>query len=132
MLKKEKKKILIVDDDTDYLFQLRIAVEDMGFDVITADTMKETENIIEKTKPDLAILDLMMEQQDTGFILCHKIKNKYPDVPVIIASAVTAETGMLFDVTTEEERDWIKAELFLDKGIRHDQLQKEIHKLLKI
>ncbi len=127
MLKKEKKKILIVDDDTDYLFQLRIAVEDMGFDVITADTMKETENIIEKTKPDLAILDLMMEQQDTGFILCHKIKNKYPDVPVIIASAVTAETGMLFDVTTEEERDWIKAELFLDKGIRHDQLLKEIH-----
>lgn len=132
MLKKEKKKILIVDDDTDYLFQLRIAVEDMGFEVITADTMKEAENIIEKTKPDLAILDLMMEQQDTGFILCHKIKNKYPDVPVIIASAVTAETGMLFDVTTEEERDWIKAELFLDKGIRHDQLQKEIHKLLKI
>ncbi len=132
MLKKEKKTILIVDDDTDYLFQLRIAVEDMGFDVITADTLKEAENIIEKTKPDLAILDLMMEQQDTGFILCHKIKNKYPDVPVIIASAVTAETGMLFDVTTEEERDWIKAELFLDKGIRNDQLQKEIHKLLKI
>ncbi len=132
MLKKEKKKILIVDDDTDYLFQLRIAVEDMGFDVISADSMKEAENIIERTKPDLAILDLMMEQQDTGFILCHKIKNKYPDVPVIIASAVTAETGMLFDVTTEEERDWIKAELFLDKGIRHDQLQKEIHKLLKI
>ncbi len=132
MLKKEKKKILIVDDDTDYLFQLRIALEGMGFDVITADTMKEAENIIEKTKPDLAILDLMMEQQDTGFILCHKIKNKYPDVPVIIASAVTAETGMLFDVTTEEERDWIKAELFLDKGIRNDQLQKEIHKLLKI
>ncbi len=132
MLKKEKKKILIVDDDTDYLFQLRIALGDMGFDVITADTMKEAENIIEKTKPDLAILDLMMEQQDTGFILCHMIKNKYPDVPVIIASAVTAETGMLFDVTTEEERDWIKAELFLDKGIRNDQLQKEIHKLLKI
>ncbi len=132
MLKKEKKMILIVDDDTDYLFQLKIAIEDMGFEVITADTLKEAETIIEKTKPDLAILDLMMEQQDTGFILCHIIKNKYPDVPVIIASAVTAETGMLFDVTTEEERDWIKAELFLDKGIRNDQLQKEIHKLLKI
>lgn len=132
MLKKEKKKILIVDDDVDYLFQLRIAIEEMGFDVMTAETMKEAENIIEKTKPDLAILDLMMEEQDTGFVLCHKIKNKYPDVPVIIASAVTAETGMLFDVTSEEERDWIKAELFLDKGIRHDQLQKEIHKLLKI
>ncbi len=132
MLKKEKKTILIVDDDVDYLFQLKVAVQDMGFDVVTATTQKEAENIIEKLRPDLAILDLMMENQDTGFVLCHILKNKYPEVPIIIASAVTAETGMLFDVTTEEERDWIKADLFLDKGIRNDQLHKEINKLLKL
>ncbi len=132
MLKQEKKTILIVDDDVDYLFQMREGVKDMGFDVITAGTQKEAEDIIERTRPDLAILDLMMENQDTGFILSHKIKSKHPDVPVIIVSAVTAETGMLFDVTTEEERDWIKADLFLDKGIRNDQLHKEIKKLLKI
>ncbi len=132
MLKKEKKTILIVDDDTDYLFQLKAAIEEMGFMAITADTQKEAEGIIEKTKPDLAILDLMMENQDTGFILCHKLKARHPDVPIIIASAVTAETGMLFDVTSEEEQDWIKADLFLDKGIRRDQLHREINKLLKI
>ncbi len=132
MLKTEKKKILIVDDDADYLFQLKVAVQDMGFDVITAETQKEAESIYEKMRPDLAILDLMMESQDTGFILCHKIKGKYPDVPIIIASAVTAETGMLFDVNTLEDQEWIKADLFLDKGIRMDQLHKEINKLLKI
>ncbi len=132
MLKKEKKTILIVDDDVDYLFQMKEGIKDMGFEVITAGTQKEAEDIIERTRPDLAILDLMMENQDTGFILGHRIKNTYPDVPVIIVSAVTAETGMLFDVTTEEDRDWIKAELFLDKGIRMDQLHKEIKKLLKI
>ncbi len=132
MLKQEKKTILIVDDDVDYLFQMREGVKDMGFEVITAGTQKEAEDIIERTRPDLAILDLMMENQDTGFILSHKIKSKYPEVPVIIVSAVTAETGMLFDVTTEEERDWIKADLFLDKGIRNDQLHKEIKKLLKM
>lgn len=132
MLKKEKKTILIVDDDVDYLFQLKLNVKEMGFEVVTADTQKEAESIIEKMRPDLAILDLMMENQDTGFILSHKIKNLYPNVPVIIASAVTAETGMLFDVNTEEEQDWIKADLFLDKGIRKDQLHKEINKLLKI
>lgn len=132
MLKIEKKKILLVDDDTDYLFQLTIALEDMGFEVIAAQTQQEAENIIAKLKPDLAILDLMMENQDTGFILCHIIKNKYPDVPIIIASAVTAETGLLFDVESEEDRQWIKADLFLDKGIRNDQLHKEINKLLKL
>lgn len=132
MLKTEKKKILVVDDDTDYLFQMKVAIQEMGFDVVTAETQKEAEGIIEKMRPDLAILDLMMENQDTGFILCHKIKAKYPDVPIIIASAVTAETGMLFDVTTLDDQEWIKADLFLDKGIRMDQLHKEINKLLKI
>lgn len=132
MLKIEKKKILLVDDDPDYLFQLTIALEDMGFEVIAAQTQQEAENIVDKMRPDLAILDLMMENQDTGFILCHLIKNKYPDVPIIIASAVTAETGLLFDVESEDDRQWIKADLFLDKGIRTDQLHKEINKLLKI
>ncbi|NLF41216.1 MAG: response regulator [Bacteroidales bacterium] len=132
MLKQPKKKILIVDDDPDYLFQLRFAIENMGFEVISADTQKEAEDIIEKIKPDLAILDLMMENQDSGFILCYKIKRKYATVPIIIASAVTSETGILFDVNTSDEKDWIKADLFLDKGIRMDQLQKEINKLLKI
>lgn len=132
MLKIEKKKILLVDDDPDYLFQLTIALEDMGFEVIAAQTQQEAEKIVDKMKPDLAILDLMMENQDTGFILCHLIKNKFPDVPIIIASAVTAETGLLFDVESEDDRQWIKADLFLDKGIRTDQLHKEINKLLKI
>lgn len=132
MLTKEKKTILIVDDDPDFLFQMKMTIQDLGFGVISAETQKEAEDIIEKERPDLAILDLMMENQDTGFILCHKIKQKYPDLPIIIASAVTAETGMLFDVDTEEGQEWIKADLFMDKGIRKDQLQKEINKLLKI
>lgn len=132
MLIKEKKTILIVDDDPDYLYQMRIAIQNMGFEVITADTQKEAENIIAKNKPDIAILDLMMENQDTGFILCHKMKTIYPDVPIIIASAVTAETGIIFELNSQEEQDWIKADLFLDKGIRMDQLHKEINKLLKL
>lgn len=129
---KTKKKILLVDDDMDFIYQLRMALEEMGFEVIPAETQKEAENIITRLKPDLAILDLMMENQDSGFILCHILKNRYPEVPIIIVSAVTAETGLLFDVNSEEEKDWIKADLFLDKGIRTDQLHKEINKLLKI
>jgi two-component system, OmpR family, response regulator len=127
-----KKTILIVDDDIDYLFQMQLKVQQFGFNTITAESQAEAEKIIATVKPDLAILDLMMETDDSGFILSYKIKKKYPDVPIIIATAVTAETGMNFDVRTEEERQWIKADLFLDKGIRADQLQREIKKLLKL
>ena len=126
------KTILIVDDDMDYLLQTRLKVEQFGFKVITAESQKEAEKILEVTHPDLAIFDLMMENDDSGFILCYKLKRKYPDVPIIIATGVTAETGMLFDITGDDERKWIKADLFLDKGIRADQLQREINRLLKL
>lgn len=127
-----KKTILIVDDDMDYLFQMKLKVEQFGFEAITAEGQKEAESIIETVKPDLAILDLMMETDDSGFILAYKIRRKYPEVPIIIATAVTAETGMTFDINPDENSQWIKADLFLDKGIRADQLQREINKLLKI
>ena len=127
-----KKTILIVDDDFDYRTQLKAQVENFGFDVITAEGRKEAEEMLETTKPDLAIYDLMMETQDSGFILAYKSKQKYPDVPVIIASAVTSETGMIFNIETEEDRHWIKADRYLEKGIRGDQLHREINKLLKI
>ncbi len=127
-----QKTVLIVDDDPDYLIIMRLKVQQFGFDVITAEGQKEAERILETLKPDLAILDLMMETEDSGFILAYKMKRKYPDVPVIIATAVTAETGMSFDPSSESDKEWIKADLFLDKGIRTDQLQKEIKKLLKL
>jgi two-component system, OmpR family, response regulator len=127
-----KKTILIVDDDIDYLFQMRAKVEQFGFETITAEGQKEAETIIETIKPDLAILDLMMENDDSGFILAYKIRRRYPDVPIIIATAVTAETGMSFDTNHNDDQQWIKADLMLDKGIRSDQLHREINKLLKI
>ncbi len=126
------KTILIVDDDIDYLFQLKLQVEKFGFTVIVAESQKEAEDLLASVKPDLAILDLMMENDDSGFILCYKMKRKYPDVPIIIATAVAAETGMTFGISTEQERKWIRADLYLEKGIRPDQLHKEILKLLKL
>jgi len=127
----EKKLVLLVDDDPDYLFQMKHHVESFGFDVVTAESVAEAEKAMIR-KPDLAILDLMMETQDAGFVLAYKIKRDYPDVPVIIASAVTSETGLKFNLDTEEDKKWIKADLYIEKGIRPDQLHREISKLLKL
>lgn len=124
------KIILIADDDLDYLFQLRFQVERWGCKVITAESQKEAEEMLKTMKPDLAILDLMMENEDSGFVLSYKMKRLYPDVPIIITTAVSAETGLSFGINSEEEKKWIKADLYLEKGIRPEQLKMEIEKLI--
>ncbi|MBI9036698.1 MAG: response regulator [Bacteroidales bacterium] len=131
-MNRDKKIILVIDDDIDYLEQMKIQITSFGFLPILAESQKEGEEKINEIKPDLVIVDLMMENQDSGFIFCYKIKKKFPEVPVIIASAVTAETGMIFGLNSEEDRNWIKADQYLEKGIRPDQLQREINKLLKL
>ncbi len=128
----KKKTILIADDDMDYLFQMQLTVERFGFNVITAESQKEAEEILTHTKPDLAIFDLMMENDDSGFILAYRMKRKYPEVPIIIATAVASETGISFGEESEGERSWIKADAYFAKGLRADQLQREINRLLNL
>jgi len=129
-MEKEVKTILLADDDHDYLEQMKFHVEQFGFKTITANSQKECEKLIETEKFDMAILDLMMENDDSGFILSYKIKKKYPDTPVMLASAVSKETRFVFE--PEIENNWIKADKLLEKGIRPDQLHREINKLLKL
>jgi len=127
----EGKVIFVVDDDYDYLFQLKYQLERWGCKVITAESQKQAEEVMKDLKPDLAILDLMMENEDSGFVLSYKMKRKYPDVPVIIATAVSAETGMSFGTHAGEDKNWIKADTYLEKGIQPENLKKELEKLLK-
>lgn len=129
-MKKQVKTILIADDDRDYLEQMKFHVEQFGFRTITANNQKDCELKIENEEFDMAILDLMMENDDSGFILSYKLKKKYPNKPVILASSVSKETRFVFEPETGD--NWIKADKMLEKGIRPDQLHREINKLLKI
>ncbi|MCD6374832.1 MAG: response regulator [Caldisericaceae bacterium] len=126
----EKKKVLIADDDFDILEQLKMQLQSKGFDVVACESQAEAENQLETIKPDIAIFDLMMDDLDSGFVLSYKTKKKYPDVPVIIITAVTNETGLKFDVSTEESKNWLKADVILNKDIRFEQLFKEMNRLL--
>lgn len=121
-----KHVIVLVDDDHDFLYQHRIALEQAGYAVVTADNRKSAEEIIAANRPDLVVMDLMMDEQDTGFALCYQIKKLYPDLPVIMVSGVTSETGLSFNAATDEERNWIKADSLLAKPIRFEQLVAEV------
>lgn len=123
---------MVADDDPDYLFQTVKGLEKAGYKTVAVESQAEAETLLLKLKPDLAVFDLMMENDDSGFILCYKLKRRYPDVPVILATAVSHETGISFGLDSEQEKSWIRADKYLEKGIRPEQLDQEIMKLLKL
>lgn len=76
------KKILIIEDDKDYFFILQTNFETAGFSVAVAKNGQEGLNLIEKEKPDLIILDIMMPVMD-GYQVAKKIKERNINTPVI-------------------------------------------------
>ena len=124
------KTILIVDDDPDIIEQLSLIIKSEGYDLATAWSQEEAERLLMEVKPDLAIVDLMMEEMDSGFVLAYEIKKLYPDTPVIMLTSVKSATKLSFASTSEEQQSWIKADRLMDKPVRPEQLKNEIRRLL--
>jgi CheY-like chemotaxis protein len=125
------KTILVVDDDYDFREQMKLQLQAAGFTVLEAEGEAEARRVLATTRPDLAVVDLMMEHSDAGFALSHHIKRLDATIFVILVTAVTAETGITFDAATDEERSWVKADALLAKPVRFEQLRREIDRLLK-
>jgi len=125
------KTILLVDDDQDYLEQMKVQIEAAGYNVAPAGSVAEATKLLDTQQFDAAVVDLMLEDVDGGFTLCYRIKRKHAGVPVLLVTGVSSETGIDFDAATNEERSWVKADVVLNKPVRFEQLQRELSRLLK-
>jgi CheY-like chemotaxis protein len=127
----EKKIALIVDDDEDFLIQQKAAMERLGFDVVTAGGRAEALEKLAGVAPAVAVVDLMMEEMDGGFVLAPRIKQQHPETAVILVTAVTNETGLEFGLDGGGSRRWIKADAWLAKPVRFEQLRREIERVVR-
>ena len=130
-MEQAKKTVMLVDDDIDYLTQMQLQLEAANYQVVTADSQAEAEKLLLNLRPDAAIVDLMMENMDGGFVLCHRIKKIDPKIPVIMVTAVTSETGLEFETGPADQRTWLKADALLTKPARFEQLKRELDRLLQ-
>ena len=128
-----KKKILLVDDDLDLLEQNKLLIESKGYEVITANSGKEGWEVFKKSKPDACVVDLIMEEHDSGFILCYKIKKDEngKNIPVFILTSATYDTGFKFDASTSEEKEWIKADGLLNKPVIVDEFVQKLESVFE-
>lgn len=123
-------RILLVDDDEDFLFQHRIQLESAGFEVVTAESRREAEDAVASFTPDVAIVDLVMEERDGGFILARHLKQAFPGLPVILATSALGKDGLVLDPASSPEHASEQVDVVMGKPIRFEQLRREIGRLL--
>ncbi len=126
MIMKKQRTILIVDDEKTNLKLLSAILAPEGYRLITAESGMQALEVVEKEKPDLLLLDIMMPEMD-GYEVCRRLKSKKETriIPVIMVTALT------------DKKDKIKAaeagaDEFISKPVDRTELQVRARTLLRI
>jgi len=90
-----KPKILIVDDDPHYVESIQAILESEDYTIDAAHDRESAMEKIQSVRPDLILLDIMMDRLDDGFTICYKLKHdpELRRIPILTISAVTEKTG---------------------------------------
>jgi len=124
-----EKTILLVDTNGEINEANKKALECAGFQVACVESAKEALDVLSSKKPSIMVTEIMLENNDAGFALAHNAKGIYPDIHVIVLSDIVRKTGILFELSSDEEKNWIKADQFINKPISPENLAIKIKKL---
>lgn len=145
------KKVLVVDDDEKTIRFLTAALEENGYDTVSAVDGKDGLEKLQTEKPDLAILDVMMPKK-TGFVLFKQLRRdeNLKNIPIIMLTGVAevledldAESGDTHErpydslreamrKSIQEMRDegLVKPDLFIDKPIDPELVIEKVKELI--
>jgi CheY-like chemotaxis protein len=127
----EKAKIMIVDDDIDYVDVVKTILENEQYTVVTAGGKTEGMEKIRAEKPDLTILDVMMDVWNDGFEMSRQLKRdtQLKNMPVLMLTAVEKKTGVDFKSTVGDPL-WLPVDAFMSKPVEPQALLAEVKTLL--
>lgn len=123
------KKLLLVDDDQDFVLSLQLTLEKEGWEVHTSFSAEQAKTMAVNDKPDLIVMDIIMEGEH-GYSAIEEIMS-YPqleNVPVIVFSSVTHR--WVETTATREDALLSNAVEFIDNSDGADTLVRAIHKHL--
>lgn len=124
------KKVLIVDDDPDFVDSVVSVLEARGY---ITDSAPDGEAGLKKAKeflPDLIILDVMMAKNTEGFDISRKIvkDEALKNIPVIMVTAIRDKMNLAFGFEPDDE--WLPVKEVLEKTIKPEQLLEKIEKYI--
>ena len=113
-------KVLMIDDDQDCRASVRHVLEGRGYIVIEADCGKDGLRKVVEHKPDLILVDVMMECDSEGYGVTQAIKHQTPyadsrNVPIIMMSSIQESPDELFPMAPESEM--IRPDRYLSKPV---------------
>jgi len=131
---KNQKRILLVDDDPDLRLALRLPLESASYAIYEADSMATGKVRVKEVKPDLIILDVMMDTTTAGFQFALDLHSADPtsefkefrEVPIIMLTAIHTTTPLRF----VPDEDYLPVQTFLEKPVDPEVLLSTVRKML--
>jgi CheY-like chemotaxis protein len=120
------KRILIVDDDPDMRLALRLPLESTGYTVAEARSVAEGLEAVKSFRPDLIVLDVMMDSTTAGFQLALEVHSPNPksayyefrETPILVLTAIHSTTPLRF----APDEDYLPVQALLEKPIEPEAL----------
>ncbi|RLD10836.1 response regulator [candidate division KSB1 bacterium] len=124
------KRILLVDDDPDFIEINQLILESSGYKIESASSTSEALEKIKSADFDLAIIDLIMEELDSGFSVAYGIRDfeKTRDMPILMLTSAQEKTGFNFELSRDQE--WMKVDDFAAKPLGSAELLKRVEQLI--
>ena len=119
--------ILIIDDDPDIVDAGRLVLEREGYEVVGAGNREDGMKKLEEVKPDLLILDVMMEEPDDGLRMARAIRKTGNELPIIMLTSVNAAMGLNID----KDGEIVPVDEFQPKPVEPQTLVAKVKKLLE-
>jgi CheY-like chemotaxis protein len=122
-------KILIIDDDPDFVETTRLVLESAGYEIITAADGDAGLRRVEKDRPDMVILDIIMSSVLDGLNVSERMADNpaLRDIPILMVTSIAnSDYAALFP--TDE---YIHIDAFVSKPISPDVLLSRTQSLLR-
>ena len=120
-------KILVVDDDPDVVEAVTAFLERAGYVVKSAGNRREAMARIGVEKPDLIILDVMMEEPDDGFAMAQELRRDGFKKPILMLTSISRVTGMSYGT----DASTVPVDAFVEKPVTPAALLEKVAELLK-
>jgi CheY-like chemotaxis protein len=121
-------KVLVVDDDPDFVQIIRLILEAEGYQVFEAADGKQALEAMRQNKPDLTLLDVMMSTRLEGVDICREIRADpdLKDVPIVMISSIaTSEYASEFP-----DEEHIPIDTWISKPIQPTVLLKVVKRFV--